>query len=190
MKSTVKKFAGLVAGIIAFAQAVEATPISGTIGFTGRVSLNTGTTATASQIVSWINPTVNGTSGDFATIADGTAVTIKTPWSFDSGAVASFWKVGGFTFDLISSSITSQGGNAGTTAFVNVSGIGTVSGNGFSSTTIVWNFSTQDPAIITKPSIQFTFSASNVTIPDGGATIALLGLAFIGAGLLRKQFAA
>lgn len=196
MKNTFIKFAGAVAVLIALVQSLQATQISGTIGFTGRVALNTGSASTAKQVVGWVNPTVNGASGDFLPYVNtgtattlGSSVTIFSPWSFNSGAIAAFWKVGGFTFDLTSSKIEAQGGIAGLTGFVNVSGIGTISGNGFNVTSIIWNFSSQDPAIIGNPD-SFTFSASHVTVPDGASTIALLGLALTSAGLLRKKLAA
>ncbi len=190
MKNTLTKIAGVAAVALALVSA-QAAPISGQIGFTGRVGLNTGSAATATAVTSWITPTVSGTSGSFTGIANGTSVFIVSPWSFNSGAIAGFWSVGGFTFNLISSSITGQGGTPGSTAYVNVSGTGIVSdGNSANDQTILWNFSTQDPAIVGSPSAQFTFSASNTTIPDGGATIALLGLALTGAGMLRKKLVA
>ena len=190
MKNTFLKFAGVTAVALALVQSLQATPITGNIGFTGRVALNTGSAATASSVLAWINPNVNGTSGSFNSVATGTPVTFSAPpWAFNSGSVTAFWTVGGFTFDLTESSVTAQGGNQGTTAFVNVSGSGTVYGNNYDKTTIIWNFSTQDPKIVGDVD-SFTFSASHVATPDGASTIALLGLALSGAGMLRKKFAA
>lgn len=191
MKNNLVKYAGLAAITVALAQSVQATPIVGNIGFTGRVALDTGTASTASKVVSWVNPKVNGTSGNFTALADGTAVTIFSPWNFASGYIASFWTCGAFSFDLTSSAITSQGGVAGTTGFVSVSGIGVVHETGFDDTAIIWNFSSQDPKIIGNPD-SFTFSVSQVTVsvPDGASAIMLLGFALTGAGLLRKKLAA
>jgi hypothetical protein len=195
MKTTIFKFIGVMAVGLSLAQAVQASQMSGTIGFTGRVVLNTGTASTASQVIAWLSPTVNGTSGDFGSVANGTSVNMinATPWSFVSGSVTAFWQVGGFSFDLIGSSVLSQGGVAGTTGFVNVTGTGTVSGNGFDPTTIIWNFSTQDPAIRGNPD-SFTFSMSHVAtptrVPDGGLTVAAFALALTGTALLRKKLAA
>lgn len=190
MKNTFLKYATLVAVALASIQSLHATPIVGTIGFTGRVALDTGSTATASKVVAWVNPKVNGTSGDFSSLADGTAVSIKSPWNFASGSITKFWTCGAFTFDLTSSKIISQGGIIGISGFVNVSGVGVVHNVGFDDTIIIWNFSSQDPRIIGSPD-SFTFSVSQVTtVPDGAVTIALLGLALTSASLLRRQFAA
>ncbi len=189
MKNTFTKYAAATVVAFALVQSLQANLIDGSIGFTGRVALDTGTASTASQVVAWVNPRVNGTSGDFTSLADGTAVSIFSPWNFTSGAVASFWTCGAFTFDLQSSSLTSHGGVAGISGFVNVSGIGIVHAAGFDDTVIIWNFSSQDPKIIGHPD-SFTFSVSQITsVPDGAFTIALLGLSLAAAGLLRKKFA-
>ena len=95
MKSNLIKFFGGAAVALALVQSVQATQISGTIGFTGRVALNTGSASTAKQVVGWVNPTVNGASGDFLPYVNtgtattlGSSVTIFSPWSFNSGAIA------------------------------------------------------------------------------------------------------
>ena len=191
MKNKFIKFAGVAVVALACVQAVSAAPIVGTIGFTGRVALDTSTASTASQVVAWVNPKVNGTSGDFSTLADGTAVSIVSPWNFASGAISSFWTCGAFTFDLTMSSITGQGGVAGISGYVNVSGIGVVHAAGYDDTTIIWNFSSQDPQIIGNPN-SFTFSVSqvSVSVPDAASTLVLMGMALTGVGLLRKKLAA
>ncbi len=192
MKNSLLKIASVATVAFALAQSLQANPITGTIGFTGRVVLDTDSAATATQVSSWVNPTVNGTSGSFTSVANGTAATITQPWSFNTGLMTSFWSAGGFTFDLAGSSITSQGGNPGTTAYLNVSGYGLVSGNGYEATTMIWNFSSQDPKIagVNDNADSFTFSASNIAVPDGASTIALLGFALTGASMLRKKFVA
>ena len=188
MKNTFIKFAGILTLALALVQSTQANQIVGSIGFTGRVALDTDTASTASKVVAWVNPKVNGTSGDFTSLADGTAVSIVSPWNFASGAISSFWTCGAFTFDLTSSSVTSRGGIPGISGFVSVSGIGIVHAAGYDDTVIVWNFSSQDPKIIGSPD-SFTFSVSQVTVPDGAATVSLLGLGLAGASLLRRKFA-
>ncbi len=182
---------GFAAIALAFVQVLSAAPIIGSIGFTGRVALDTGTASTASKVVAWVNPKVNGTSGDFSVLADGTAVSIFSPWNFTSGSIANFWTCGAFTFDLTVSSITGQGGIAGINGYVNVSGIGVVRADGFEDTTIIWNFTSQDPKIIGNPD-SFTFSVSqvSVSVPDAASTLALLGLTCIGVGLMRRKLSA
>lgn len=183
------KFAGVAAVILALAQSLQAVPVTGNIGFTGRVTFDTSSAGTATEVVSWVNPTVNGTSGSFTTVADGTSVNFSSPWFFlTTSAINSFWSVGGFTFQLLSSSITAHGGT-NPNGFVVVNGTGIVSGNNYTPTTLSWSFTSQDPAVTTGPST-YTFSASSNSVPDGGTTVALLGVALSGVGLLRKKLAA
>jgi hypothetical protein len=192
MKIMFTKYIAAAVLATALVQCVQANSIVGTIGFTGRVALDTGTASTASRVVQWVSPKVNGTSGDFTSLADGTAVNIFSPWNFVTGStVTSFWTCGAFTFDLTSSSVTSQGGVAGISGYVNVSGFGIVRSAGYDDTYIIWNFSSQDPRIIGNPD-SFTFSVSQTSqprVPDAASTLALLGLALSGAGLLRKKLA-
>jgi len=103
------KLASIVAVTAALVQTIQATPIVGNIGFTGRATYDTGSAGTATGVVGWTNSIVNGTTGNFTTVANGTSVAFAAPWSFNSGAVANFWSVGGFTFNLLSSWITYQG---------------------------------------------------------------------------------
>ena len=177
------------------AQAVPMVQVSGHITFAGTVTLNTGSAGTATAVVAggWHgtdgtgSPDVMSRDGDFATfVANGAPVTFTAlQWNFNSGAIPSFWAVGGFTFDLTSSVITSQGGGQGS-GFVTVGGSGFVSGNGFSSTFGTWSFSTQDPAAGNPP--VFSFSASSgPTVPDSGSTVAFLGLALAGVEALRRK---
>jgi len=183
-----------------FCQQAQAAPINGSITFAGSVELNTSSAATATGVIlnGWHGgsttpisgaPQVQSRDGDFATfvtVGDGTA--FASPWSFNSGAVSSFWSVDGFTFDLISSAITSQGGTPGSTGFVFVTGTGTASGHSFTPTAGVWRFSTQDPPAGSPQ--EFSFSASTA-VPEA-STVALFGigvLGLIGQQALRRKAA-
>jgi VPDSG-CTERM motif len=176
-----------VCGTVGVAQAV---PISGDITFAGGVDLDSSSAGTATEVLSWTGPGGTGLpivisdQGSFSGIAPGTEVTFASPWFFDSGAVASFWTVGGFTFDLSSSHVVFQGGNP---AGVLVDGIGTVSGDGLDSSTMSWSFSTSDPGAAGVDSLIFSFQAASGTVPDGGTSAMLLGLGVLGLGLLKKQ---
>jgi hypothetical protein len=76
------------------------------------------------------------------------------PWIFDpSTPTPGLWSVGGFTFDLLSSTIVTQ--NA---AFLRVTGTGIVSGNGFEPTAMGWSFSIANPG--GEPRTTFSFSAT------------------------------
>jgi hypothetical protein len=135
----------------------------------------------ATQVIGWLDemgnrPTVESVSGVFAQFATvGDTVTFTPTWSFNSGPIAMFWTVDGFTFDLIASQIIYQANG-----FLAVYGTGTITGNGYTAPG-TWRFSTQD-----DPSNGvFSFSAS--TVPDGGATVALLGLALAGIEGIRRK---
>jgi hypothetical protein len=186
------KLAGVAAVALVLSQSIQATPITGNIGFTGGVTFNNNSAGNASAVTSWITPTVNlPPTGSFASILSGTAVNFSSSiWNFNTSTpINNFWSVGGFTFELLASSITSQGGSGPGGGFIVVNGTGTVSGNGYTPTTLSWSFSSQDPKINSNPDT-WTFSASASSIPDGGATVMLLGLALSGVALLRKKLTA
>jgi len=185
MKKTLIPIAGAAMLFMALAQTLQAVPITGNVGFTGRVSYDASSAGTATEVVNWINPNVNGTSGAFTGIANGTPSNLTAPWFFDtSSAINNFWSVGGFTFQLLSSWVTAQGG--GSLGYVIVNGTGIVSGNGYDPTVLSWSFTSQDPAVTQDPTT-CTFSASANSVPDGGATVMLLGIALSGVALLKRK---
>jgi len=163
-------------------QQAQAVPITGAITFGGGVELDTATVNTATKVTGWLDeggfmPTVQSVSGSFSSVAVGTMATFTFPWSFNySGPTFALWTVGGFTFNLMASNIVFQGGG-----FLNVFGTGTITGNGFDSTAVIWNFTVQDDS----SNGVFSFSGSNA--PDGGATVALLGLALAGIEGIRRK---
>ena len=169
-------------------QHAQAVPLSGAITFAGGCEMDTGTVNTATTVTGWLDqmgvmPHVASRSGDFVSlVAVGDIATFTAPWTFVSGAHPSFWSVDGFTFDLTSSSIVFQAGGA-----INVSLIGTVSGHGFTPTVFMGNFSSQDPPAGSPP--VFSFSIAFGSVPDGGATVALLGLALAGIEGMRRKLA-
>lgn len=195
MKRKWLKMAAITAAVIGVAGMAQAVPITGDITFAGGVQLDSSSAGTATEVLSWTGPGGTGMpivisdSGSFDTVTPGTQVTFASPWFFNSGAVSSLWSVGGFTFSLSSSHIVFQGGSP---AGVLVDGTGTVSGNGFDSTSMSWSFTTQDPSATGSSSSVFSFSAASGTtgstaVPDGGTTAMLLGLGILGLGLLKKQ---
>jgi hypothetical protein len=181
------KFVGMMAVAFALTQTLQASLITGNIGFTGGVTFDTTSAGTATEVTSWINPIVTLDSGAFSTVASGSSVIFAKPWTFSSGVVSNFWSVGGFTFELLSSSIPpgSQSGNY-PNGTVTVTGTGYVSGNGYTPTLMSWSFTAQDPAAQAQPEA-WTFSASGASLPDGGSTVMLLGIALSGAALLRRK---
>jgi hypothetical protein len=165
------------------AQAVPMT-LHGVITFAGGIELNSSSVNTATKVTGWLDgngalPRVKSASGNFAAFASaGDTATFTPTWNLNSGAITAFWKVDGFTFNLIASHIVFQGGG-----FLAVSGTGTISGHGFSSTRVTWRFTAQNPAARGV----FSFSDSFTAIPDGGNTVALLGLALAGIEGIRRK---
>jgi hypothetical protein len=100
--------------------------------------------------------------------------------------------VGGFTFELMSSFIASQGVSDGT-AYLYVEGTGLVSGNGYTPTMMSFNLTSQDPiAGRNNGADSWSFSASGATdtppsVADGGSTVMLLGLALTGVAWMTKR---
>ena len=179
---------------------VSAIPITGSITFDGGVQLNTSSAATATEVTAWTGPASTGfqpyvltDSLSFATIAGNTPVSIVSPWSFNtpsSSPIMNFWSVGGFSFELLSSSIFAQGVQNGV-GTVSVTGTGIITGNGYTATAATWSFSSSDPSAGT-PAV-FSIQAASGTIsgvPDGGTTIMLLGAALSGLGLLKRKLSA
>jgi hypothetical protein len=69
--------------------------------------------------------------------------------------------------------------------FLVIQGTGILSGNGFDPTPGTWSFTSQSP----DAGGVFSFSASGgfQAVPEGGTTLALLGVAFIGVELFRRR---
>lgn len=173
MKTNIIKATAALFAALAFSAAAFAGPISGAITFTGSVQFDTGSAGTATAVTSWSNTLVQSVDGDLDTfINPGAAVTFVAPWSLNTPngnpAIDDFWSVGGFAFDLHSSSVVFQTTSFG--GFVSVGGSGLVSGNGFDATAGSWTFTSQNP----EAGGTFSFSAGT-DVPDNGMTALFLG---------------
>ena len=115
----------------------------------------------------------NGSFVGFVNLGD--QATMATPWTFlpPPGGQPGLWSVEGFTFDLTSATVVTQ--NA---TFLNINGVGTVSGNGFEDTTAGWAFTVQNAGGGTGDFFSFSANTATVaaTVPDGGSAVALLGM--------------
>ena len=186
--------------LIGVATTVQAIPITGAVTFAGGALLNTASAGTATMVTGWnggvggpANPFTISSSGNLATAAL-TPVAFTAPMLFNNPGQLSLWSyvssISGttFTFNLIASSIFSQG--AGT---VSVVGTGTIVASGagsagLSATPGTWTFTTSDPGTGTGPT--FSFQAATGAIPDGGTTVLLLGAALSGLSLIRRKLVA
>ena len=170
-----------------FSQQAQATAITGDIQFAGETQFDTNSLATATRVVTWFDvfhnagfSSVTSGTGDFAGIAPGTQAAMAQPWIFNpSTPTPGLWSVGGFSFDLLSSTVVTQ--NAG---MLFITGTGIVSGNGFDPTSMDWSFTTQSAGGHTRTT--FSFSANGQTVPDGGTTVMLLGAALGALGMARR----
>ena|ERR1700736_396531 len=161
---------------------VQAVPIQGSIDFGGVVTYDTTSLATATRVNLWNSSFVLQSSGDFSSIAPNTAVTMAAPWIFNpSTATPSLWQVGGFKFDLSTSLIVQQ-----TATFLNITGTGTISGNGFTATPGTWSFTSSDSS--GRNQSTFGFQSQTAAVPEGN-TVALLGfggLCLVGVHLRKR----
>lgn len=181
-KNPLLKLAGVLLLAFALTASVKAIPINGSIGFSGIFSTDNNSNFTAAtQFTSFTSTSVLGTSGDYAIVTDGTAVTF-TPFSFSASGVTPLWSFGygplTYSFDATTVSVTT------TTNSIIAEGAGYAYITGFDATPGTW--------IITSngAGASFTFSASS-TVPDGGTTALLVGLGLVGMGLFvrRRQLA-
>jgi hypothetical protein len=163
-----------------FSEQAQAIPITGDLGFSGATTFNTNSLATAKQVNSWF-ALVGTTSESFVGVPIFSPVTLAAQWIFNpSTATPGLWSVGGFSFDLDTATIVTQNIH-----LLSITGTGTLNGAGFDPTPGTWAFSAQSSGGINQAS--FTFSADTTAAPDGGMTVALLGIAFVGLEGLRRK---
>ncbi len=175
--------------------AAQAVQITGDIDFTGQAFFNTNSLATASQVVNFKtmaggpdhSALVTGVSGSFATtISEGDIASFPSLYQFNPSAPATpLWTVGGFTFNLTSSTVLLQ-----TSTSLVIQGSGILTGPaGFDPTPGLWAFSSQQSNGASKNSFSFSANTAANGVPDGGSTVALLGAALAGVQALRRKLA-
>ena len=164
------------------ASGTQAAMVNGAITFAGAAKFDTASLATATAVTDFRDTTVQSEDGDFmGLVSDGDTVVMAEPYQFvPSVAVDNLWSVGGFTFDLDGSTVVLQNAD-----FLLVTGTGTITGNGFDPTVGMWSFTAQSPSADGF----FSFSASGDFhgVPDGGSTVALLGLGLAGVEMIRRK---
>ena len=165
-----------------------AVPITGGISLGGGYTTDTGNINTANAFTAFNNVIVTSVSGSYAPVTTGVpgpAVT-QNPFSFDpfpGPGVTPLWTFvfsgKTYSFDLLTIQTPDQPGDNTLT----IKGSGTLKITGFDNT--VGSY------IFTANSLggTFSFSSSNGAggVPDGGTTIALLGLAMVGVAAVRRK---
>jgi hypothetical protein len=161
--------------------------ISGEISFDGTITFNTADIASATVITSFSNERVSaGTQmGNYSAVPDNTAVAFAEPINFAAfvGPVNNFYTFTlgptTYSFDLSTLSIVFQG-----PGFLNLYGTGTANITGFDATPGFFRITAQEGIN------RFSFSASQGNpVPEGGATVLLLGLALTAIGCARRKLA-
>ena len=184
--------AALAVGCLAWAATPDASaiPINGTITFDSPTNGSVTTTAGVTT-VAFPSMVINSTTLDYTTAgATGTPASF-TNFSFSGpalsptliGAPINLWSVGGFSFQL--TGLT--GAIIGDGAYI-ISGVGIAYGPG-SFTATAGTFTLSGTGA--NPSFTFLASttATGVAVPDGGMTVALLGMTLAGIEGMRRKFA-
>jgi len=195
MKITRNIIAGLVGMVVAagFALSAQATQINGTIGFTSAANTTGGSVVNnggGSFTLNFSNPmTVNfgnndytgtvGATTNFASITFTNGGGLTTPnvpeWTFTVNNIT-------YSFDLLSlSTATFSGGNS---SAINLMGEGIAHITGFEDTHAVFALEATGHHL-TFDILQPSNTASPA--PDGGSTVALLGIALVAVQALRRK---
>jgi VPDSG-CTERM motif len=177
-------------------QEAQAAKIHGRLDLAGSVMFDSSALQNVNQVNQWRD--INGNIG-FSNVAAfngsyvghvvlGQQVTMSggnsfPAWVFNpSTPTDPLWEVGGFTFHLTSSTIVTQ-----TATFLNVTGVGTISGNGFEATNARWAFSVQNAGGGTGDFFSFSANTASVGVPDGGSAVALLGISLVAIEFVRRK---
>jgi len=168
----------------------QATPITGEVDMSGTVTLNNIFLGSASAATAFSAVTVGGIpTGSFVGTA-GDSVTWHA-FSWPGGSASPLWSytdVGTgdtYSFALSTDSIVSQ-----SNTFLNLLGAGTLSisgPGGYTPTTGTWSFTISNPDGSSHANFAFTFANSQTSVPDGGSTAAMLGLALSAIGLVVRK---
>lgn len=182
-----------------FSPYAQAVPINGTIAFQGAGTVTPNSPAAGQTTVAFSGPMIvtggtvdyagnNGAAATFKNITfSGTGVTA----ALVGGPIISLWTFTnmGITYSFDLNSLTSGTYTPGNPSSIAISGMGTAHKTGFTDT--VGTFALNGTGNgVTFTFIQSTTTASGIGVPEGGSTVALLGLALIGMVGVRRVLAA
>lgn len=189
MKAKLLGICGMVAAMVVV-NSVQAIPISGNIYMGGVATLNSSGTA----VTSWPLVFVLADNGAFSSVSPFSLVTMSSSqWVFSpqpGQALNDLWSVGGFTFNFASDTVSQSGG------FLVVDGSGTISSSNpeYSTTDFSWNLEAKvgggDFVFVASTGNGSTSGGADggSTVPDGGITLAFLGVALAGVEAFRRHF--
>ena len=165
-----------------FALSANADLITGMLNIAGTATYDH-PIGSATMITAFNNVTTQGANtGSFASIPANVSVAMTAPYVFNPSTPSPMlWSVAGFTFDLQSTTIITQSVNG-----ILITGIGTISGNGFDPTQGEWSFSQQKGR---GTILSFSATTEGLPTPDGGMTLILLGTGLVGLAAFRAKFA-
>jgi VPDSG-CTERM motif len=170
-----------------FTQQAQAIPITGGISMAGGFTTDTGDVDTATAFTSFTNVVTTTGSGSYLSVPPTTSVTM-TPFSFNpfSGPVTPLWSFvfGGATYSFDLNVLTSVSQPGDDTLTIRGTGILMISGGTYDLTPGAWLFTGN------QGGGTFAFSSSTSAVPDGGTTVALLGIALAGIEGARRMFRA
>lgn len=187
MKNKLIIMAAAIIALASFSSDVHATPITGSIGFTGGYVQNGGTIGnlTTATSMSIINSTIGFTSGNFI---GASLLNFTTPISVNpTVGLGQLWQVlvGTTTYTFTA---TSASQNLTTPTGLHILGTGTISdGNAANTTagTFQLGFGVSGDA--------FQWQSTSTTtggVPDGGSTAMLLGASLAGLSFIKRKVTA
>jgi hypothetical protein len=165
----------------------QAIPITGAIGFTGSASYNSTSLATATAFTGFNAAVLGGSqSGSYASVPALTASS-WTPFVFTTSSVTPLWTfaIGSTLYSFDATSVTVDYQDA---LYLNLRGSGVARITGLDDTVGTWSITS------VGGTSTFTFGAESVSegsasVPDGGTSAAMLGLALAGLARFRKRVA-
>jgi hypothetical protein len=192
---------------VAFSNQAQAVPINGDIQFQGTVTADHASAPAVVTTVTFVGPfQVIGTApengiNNYSTVPNGTIAAFAASLSFTgeglsavlNGALMPLWTftIGTttYSFDLLSLSAAVVGGVSGGNAVIALTGSGISHITGFTDTLASWSLqgSTANGFVFQLSSN--TTASGGVGVPDGGATVALLGLSIVALWAVRRNLA-
>jgi hypothetical protein len=187
MKNKLIMMAAAIIALASFSSDVRATPITGSIGFTGGYVQNGGTQGnlTTATSMSIINSTIGFTSGNFI---GATLLNFTTPINVNpTVGLGQLWQVlvGTTTYTFAA---TSASQNLTTHTGLHILGTGTIS-NGNAADTTAGTFQLGFGVSGDAFQWQSTSTAAG-GVPDGGSTVMLLGASLAGLSFIKRKVTA